>query len=182
MKRRIAKKKRYAPEIFGSLPPHMQRKEYRRAFLAANLPLQKRLDKVNSTFGIGGGVGWYTYDERTGYPKPASFSEYSWFRMTGRNHIKRTDINDEEFISTVCPGIDHIMYFGERKRMPVIFETMWGRLTPLPQPKSTLFSQNFRGLMDIEMERASTKGEALKHHNDLVLIAKQAYEQVGVLI
>lgn len=178
MKTRLAKKvyERYAG---GDIPAHLQTRALRRAFMSKMAPLSKKLDALNKHSGIGPSLGWFTYDERTGYPKHASFAEYSWFRMCGKNIIKRTKINEEEFISTVCLGLDHNFNFSNMKQMPVVFETGWCRLSPLPLAKSTLF-EGFRGLQLIEEERASTKGEALKHHNDMVTLHKQLTEQAVV--
>jgi len=96
---------------------------------------------------------------KDGKPVPADvispeFQE--WYYTIDNRRVARTDIAKDIWVSTVFLGLDHNL-FGAGE--PVLWETMI-----------------FGGSEDMYQERATTKEEALEHHNVAVALAKKGLE------
>lgn len=155
MKRRIAKK---ILNRFGTrgapLPGHYRIKELRRYEARTWKDLDSKLT-----------IPWFIYDKKTGKAVKVTCGEWHWWGwLCGNRFIKRTEIQRDEFVSTICLGIDHDFMFG-LSQDPVIFETMW-------------FKDNMAGE---DQKRARTLDEALKHHQEMVDAAKQVGLEIDAL-
>ena len=105
---------------------------------------------------------WYMLKE--GKPVPANvispeFQE--WYNNIDNRRVARTDIAKDIWVSTVFLGLDHNLFgVGE----PVLWETMI-----------------FGGSEDMYQERATTKEEALEHHNVAVALAQKGLNREEAL-